>query len=198
MKRHLFEPEQDMYVQNIGNIQNFFNPAKNNFGQAGHISIWVRSNGEVWADSVIAGDHGHWKQVASRTTAWRAWTAQWAKSYKTVWWWKLYFFCEIAEVWADSVIAGDHGHWNHVASRTTAWRAWTVQWLKSYKKVWLWKLYFFCEIAEGPRELAWRKKNRLNTTWPHGPSLYYISKRTGWVGLENDHFCWRAALYLCW
>ena len=73
------------------------------FGQAGHISIWVRSNGEVWADSVIAGDHGHWKQVASRTTAWRAWTAQWAKSYKTVWWWKLYIiFVKLQKV---------HGNW---------------------------------------------------------------------------------------
>ena len=30
------------------------------------------------------------------------------------------------------------------------------------------------------------------------PSLYYVSKRTGWVWLENGHFCWRLVLYLCW
>jgi hypothetical protein len=39
VKRHLFELEQDLYVQNIGNTQNFFDLAKINFGQAGHISI---------------------------------------------------------------------------------------------------------------------------------------------------------------
>ena len=30
---------QFMYVQNIENTQNFLDTAKNNFGQAGHISI---------------------------------------------------------------------------------------------------------------------------------------------------------------
>ena len=31
-----------------------------------------------------------------------------------------------------------------------------------------------------------------------GPSLYYVSKRTRWVGSENDNFCWCSVLYLCW
>ena len=197
MKRHLFEPEQDMYVQNIGNIQNFFDPAKNNFGQAGHISIWVRSNGEVWADSVIAGDHGHWKQVASRTTAWRAWTAQWAKSYKTVWWWKLYFF-----LWncrSMSRLCNCRWPWSLEASskqdHCLKSLDFTVGKILQHS---LMKIIFFFVKLQKVHENWLEEKNRLNTTWPHGPSLYYISKRTGWVGLENGHFCWRAALYLCW
>jgi hypothetical protein len=39
VKRHLFKPEQDIYFRNIENTQNFFDRTKNNFGQAGHISI---------------------------------------------------------------------------------------------------------------------------------------------------------------
>lgn len=31
-----------------------------------------------------------------------------------------------------------------------------------------------------------------------GPSLYYVSKRTRWVGSENDNVCWCSVLYLCW
>ena len=34
--------------------------------------------------------------------------------------------------------------------------------------------------------------------WTRGPSLYYVSKMTGWVGSENRHFCWLSVLYLCW
>ena len=30
------------------------------------------------------------------------------------------------------------------------------------------------------------------------PYLYYISKKTGWVGLENGYFCWHSELNLCW
>ena len=28
--------------------------------------------------------------------------------------------------------------------------------------------------------------------------MYYVGKRTGWLGLENGQFCWRSVLYLCW
>ena len=28
-----------------------------------------------------------------------------------------------------------------------------------------------------------------------GPSIYYVSKRTVWVGLENGQFCWRSVMY---
>ena len=33
----------------------------------------------------------------------------------------------------------------------------------------------------------------IHILWQLGPSLYYVSKWTGWVSLENGHFCW---LYL--
>ena len=33
---------------------------------------------------------------------------------------------------------------------------------------------------------------------PWRPSLYYVTKRTGWVGSENGNFWWRSVLYLCW
>ena len=60
------------------------------------------------------------------------------------------------------------------------------------------------EIKEIPREIPinkfenqTQKKMLMNdfTPWclarhiDKGPSLYYVSKRTGWVGSENCHFC---------
>ena len=31
-----------------------------------------------------------------------------------------------------------------------------------------------------------------------GPSIFYVSKRTGLVGLEISQFCWCSVLYVCW
>ena len=56
-----------------------------------------------------------------------------------------------------------------------------------------WKFFQFDWELFGKR----RVESRKDTLYME-PSLYYVSKRTGWVGSKNGHFCWLSVLYLCW
>ena len=50
----------------------------------------------------------------------------------------------------------------------------------------------FC--AKNPSQISWKVK----IIFTKGPSMYYVSKRTGWVGFVNGQFFCCLVLYLCW
>ena len=58
-----------------------------------------------------------------------------------------------------------------------------------------WDTNSFCPRASSSWCLVWEFRFLIkiwassNRPTDMGPSLYYVSKRTGWVGLENGHFC---------
>ena len=68
--------------------------------------------------------------------------------------------------------------------------------------------FIIISLRYGRAKLHWRRIQRCNLGGPaqwwrlwmvsRGPSIYYVSIWTGWVGSQNGHFCWRSVLYLCW
>ena len=64
--------------------------------------------------------------------------------------------------------------------------------------------FIIISLRYGRAKLHWRRIQRCNLGGPaqwwrlwmvsRGPSIYYVSIWTGWVGSQNGHFCWRSVL----
>ena len=62
--------------------------------------------------------------------------------------------------------------------------------------------FIIISLRYGRAKLHWRRIQRCNLGGPaqwwrlwmvsRGPSIYYVSIWTGWVGSENCHFCWHS------
>ena len=79
-------------------------------------------------------------------------------------------------------------------------------------KISQWNSIFSCKFKLFPlfmNEEKWKKcwvvyvcyriiLERCESKAHMGSSIHYVSKRTWWVGLENDLLCWHSGLYLSW